>query len=396
MPSAQPASPQKPRVLEIISGFAVEGPLGGIERFGIELTRQLAQSNFHPILCGMWDYGTSFDTLWRDRLVAEGIEAFIAAPWNENAVYSSFVQAVRGMRRAVPGTVDIIHSHCQFGDGVALLLAGPLRAKALVRTVHNEREWPKRPMRRFFFTNGLFPVSFQAEIGVSRQVVKNLDSRPLARLMGRQGVYLPNALDFDRFANLQVDRAAKRRELGIPSHGPLVGSIGRLTPQKGYHVLLQSIPHILQQIPDAHFLIVGDGELADSLKQQVQNMRIADRVTFTGPRSDIEAILGSLDLFVSSSLWEGLPTVILESIAARVPVVGTQVSGTTELIQNGESGLLVEAEKPEALAKAIVDTLQDPVVARERAERAITHISARYAITAISEAHQGLYQRLLD
>ena len=189
---------------------------------------------------------------------------------------------------------------------------------------------------------------------------------------------------------------AKRSELGIPIHGPLVGSIGRLTPQKGYHVLLQAIPHVLQQVPDAHFIIVGDGELADSLDQQAHNMGITDRVTFTGPRSDIEAILSSLDLFVSSSLWEGLPTVILESIAARVPVVGTQVSGTTELIQNGESGLLVEAEKPEALAKAIVATLRDPIAARDRAERAINHTSARYTITAISKAHQGLYQQLLD
>ena len=395
MPSAPPASPQKPRVLEIISGFAVEGPLGGIERFGIELTRQLARREIHPILCGMWDYGTPFDRSWRDRLVAEGIEAFIAAPWEEDAVYSSFVQAVRGMRRAVPGTVDIIHSHCQFGDGVALLLAGPLRAKALVRTVHNEREWPKRPLRRLLFTNGLFPALFQAELGVSRQVVKNLDRRPIARLLGRRGEYLPNALDFSRFTDLRVDKMAKRRELGIPVQGPLVGSVGRLTHQKGYDVLIRSIPEVLRQIPDAHFVIVGSGELDAILRGQAQDAGIADRVTFAGSRSDVEAILGTLDLFVSSSLWEGLPTVILESIAAKTPVVGTQVSGTTELIRDGESGLLVEADNPQALAGAIVTSLQNPVQAKAQAESAFNYAFQHYSITAVTDAHESLYRRLL-
>lgn len=384
-----------PRVLEIISGFAVEGPLGGIERFGIELTRQLVQRQIHPVLCGMWDYATPFDPLWRDRLVAEGIVAFIAAPWDEGAVYTSFVRAIQGMRRAVSDPVDIIHSHCQFGDMAALLLARPLGASALVRTVHNEREWPKRPLRRLLFTNGLFPALFQAELGVSRQVVKNLDSRPVARHLRRQGVYLPNALDFDRFTESRVDKAAKRQELGIPSHGPLVGSIGRLAAQKGYEVLLRAIPEVVHRIPDVHFVIVGSGELAESLRRQAQDMGVADRVTFAGSRSDIEAILGTLDLFVSSSLWEGLPTVILESIAARTPVVATQVSGTTELIRDGESGLLVEPGNPQALAGAVVTILQTPSIAKAYTEHAYIHAIERFSISAVSDAHADLYRRLL-
>ena len=173
------------------------------------------------------------------------------------------------------------------------------------------------------------------------------------------------------------------------------GSIGRLTVQKGYSVLIQAIPGILAQVPDAHFVIVGSGELDDSLQRQAQDAGIADRITFTGSRSDVEAILGTLDLFVSSSLWEGLPTVILESIAARLPVVGTQVSGTTELIRDGESGLLVEAGNPDALAGAVVEALQDPATGELRAERALAHTAARFAITAVADAHADLYRRLL-
>jgi glycosyltransferase involved in cell wall biosynthesis len=232
-------------------------------------------------------------------------------------------------------------------------------------------------------------------LGVSRKVVENLDDRIVSRLLGRHGVYIPNALDFERFVRDGTDKAAKRLELGIPAQGPLVGSIGRLTAQKGYHLFLQAIPGVLQNIPDAHFVLVGSGEMDDPLRRQAEESGIADHVTFAGSRSDIEDIFGTLDLFVSSSLWEGLPTVILESIAAGVPVVGTLVSGTIELIQNGESGLLVEAGNPEALATAIVTALQDPVTTRNRAERAFTYISSRYAISAVTDEYEELYQRLL-
>jgi glycosyltransferase involved in cell wall biosynthesis len=390
----RPAVP--PRILEIISGFAVEGPLGGIERFGIELTRQLVRRDAHPILCGMWDYGTSYESSWVDRLTNEGIEAFIAATWDETAVYPSFLQAVRGMARSVKKPVDIIHSHCQFGDMAALLLARPLGAKVLIRTVHNEREWPKRPHRRWLLTNGLFPVLFRAELGVSQQVVTNLDRRPLARLLKRRGIYLPNALDFGRFEQLTVDRMAKRRELGVPIHAPVVGSIGRLTRQKGYDVLLDAVPYVAADIADVHFVIVGSGEDETMLRDRARALGIQDRVTFTGSRSDIEAVLGSFDLFVSSSLWEGLPTVILESMAARVPVVGTRVSGTTELIHHKESGLLVEAGNPPALAEGIVMALQDPVQARQRAQRAYLSSKKRFSISAVADAHLKLYQEKLS
>ncbi len=367
------------RVLQIIAGFALEGPLGGIERFGIELARVLAHDlahgngsrNFEPILCGLWDFHTPFDQVWCGRLNSEGIQAFIAAPKDDRSPYFNYVHLLQGILRGVSKPVDIIHSHSEFGDVAAMVLKHRLGAKALVRTVHNEREWGKRPLRRLLLPNLLYPFVFDAELGVAQRVVDNLDQRWVARSLGRKATRMYNALNFERFAKLQVDKAAKRASLGLPPHGPLIGTVGRLTLQKGYHILLEAVPTILRHYPDAHFLIVGTGDLATALQEQAQRSGLENQVHFTGARSDVEELFAIFDLFVSSSLWEGLPTVILESMAAGVAVVATRVSGSTELVNEGVTGRLVQPGDPMALATGIVEMLNHhnqstPMIAQAR------------------------------
>ena len=252
------------RVLELINGFAVEGPLGGIERFGIELVRALDHTRVEPTLCGLWRFGTPYEESHVEQLCDREIRAFFAADWDEAHPYRSFLRAWRGMRHQLAQQrFDIIHSHCQFGDGLAILLARQLHAHALVRTVHNEREWPKRPGRRLFLTNFLYPLVFRQEFGVSRQVAGNLTARPVARLLRRRGQCMHNAVNLERFSSPKPQniRQIVRRALGLPPQAILIGSIGRLTQQKGYSVLLESASTVLKEIPDAHIVIVGEGEL---------------------------------------------------------------------------------------------------------------------------------------
>jgi glycosyltransferase involved in cell wall biosynthesis len=389
---------EKIRVLEIIHGLAVEGPLGGIERFGVELVRAMDQTQIEPILCGLWRYHTPHEERRVAQLQAQGIQAFMAADWDEAHPYRGFLRAWRGTLRHLAGQrVDLIHSHCQFGDGIALLAARPLRARAALRTVHNEREWPRRPARHLFLTNLLYPLLFHLEIGISRQVTSNLDQRLLARLLGQQGLCLHNAIDLERFSKPpdQTARENKRRELGLPARAPVVGTVGRLSLQKGYSILLESAKLVLGEIPSARFLIIGEGELAAELEDQVQQLGISHAVNLTGPRDDVEEVLAIMDLFASSSLWEGLPTVILESMAARVPVVATDVSGTRELVQDGVTGLMVAPGDPHALARAIVALLRDREGARAMVEAACERVQG-FSIRRVAEQHVEVYQRLLE
>jgi len=385
----------KIRVLQLLSGLAVEGPLGGVARFGIELSRALDPAQFAVTLCGLWDYHTGYEARWQQQLTAEGIPTFVAAPWQEQQPYQSCVAALRGAQRQLTGQFDLIHSHGEFADLAALALRQRVGANALVRTVHNEREWSKRPLFGALFTHLLYPFTFTRELGVAQTVVDNLNRRPLATIAGRPAHLFHNALNVTRFQQ-PTGQPLTRAELGLPTNAYLIGSVGRLRPQKGYPILLAAVAQVRQTLPHAHFVLIGDGELRPQLEAQVQQLGIADAVTFLGPRHDVEQLYGLLDLFVSSSLWEGLPTVILEAMAAGCPVVATAVAGSRDLVAHGERGLLAPPNDPTALAAALVQQAQTPATAQQMAQQAGHFVREHFSITAVARQHETLYAKLLQ
>src|SRR5690606_1088300 len=142
------------------------------------------------------------------------------------------------------------------------------------------------------------------------------------RLLRKRAVLCYNAVNLDRFATPISSEAvaAYRLSLGIPPGARLIGSVGRLETQKGYAVLIDAMPSVTAAHPDVHLVIAGEGSLADRLRARAAQSPAAAHIHLVGAQPAIERLYGVIDLFVSSSLWEGLPTVILESIAAGVPV----------------------------------------------------------------------------
>ena len=383
------------RVLQLFKGYAVEGPLGGIERFGIELCRELNQiAHVEPIACGLWAYGTPYEHNWLDLLLEEGIQAFTAAEWDEAHPYRGFREALAGLKAKLRGQqVDIIHSHSQFADIAALMMKRSLKAKAVIRTVHNELEWARRPLRRLILTNWLYPWLFAREAGVSQQVVANLNRRPGARFKHSQALCIYNSINLRRFEGRQVDRIAKKNELGLPAEAIVIGSVGRLSQQKGYSFLIQAAAQVCQQKPEARFVIAGGGELAADLAAQIDHLKLGNQVLLTGPRRDIEELYGIMDLFVLPSLWEGLPTVILESFASNVPVIATDVSGSRELIKSGHNGVLVSPKDVDALVEAILTVLSQPALALTMSKNAKAQIET-FTIPYVAKQYTDLYRRL--
>lgn len=385
------------RVLEICSGFAVEGPLGGIERYTMELARALLPHGVEPAVCGMWAYGTPTEGAWQATLTEAGIASFVPAPWDEARPTASFVACWRGSRARLRGQrFDVLHSHCQFGDALAVLLAPTVRARALVRTVHNEREWARRPLRRLLFTDTLAPLLFRRELGVAQQVVDNLDRRPGARLLRKKALVSSAVVNLGRFETPHSTEAvaARRAALGVPADALLIGSVGRLEPQKGYRYLIEAMPEVVERIPRAHLVLAGGGSEAAALAALATASPVAAHIHLAGPQGQIEELYACLDLFASSSLWEGMPAVLMESLASGVPVVATRVSGSVELVRDGETGWLVPPEDSRALARAIIEALSQPE--RGRATVAAAQpLLARYDIRHAAAEHAALYRRLV-
>ena len=381
------------RVVQIIYSFAVAATGGGAARFGIELGRRLDPRRFETAICGLWNLQTSLEQEQMRQLDAAGIKAYVAADWEGSQPVHSFQRACQGIRKALAERpAQIVHSHSEFGDVAALALKMVPESPLIVRTVHNGHryEWRKRPWRRHLFTNTLFPLAFAAEIGVNPGIADRLNRRKVARLLGRQAIYVPNAIDLSRITGIEVDVGAKRRALGVPPGACVVGTVGRLVEGKGYESLLEAAEIVLKELPEACFLLIGEGELGDLLREHVRQSGISDRVILTGPRSDIEELLASLDLYVSPSLWEGLSTAILESMASRVPVIATDIPGNRAIIADQVNGWLVPTSDPKALAKAVIGALLEPSLCSQYAERAWDTVQ-RFSIDTVVGEHEQLY-----
>jgi glycosyltransferase involved in cell wall biosynthesis len=185
-----------------------------------------------------------------------------------------------------------------------------------------------------------------------------------------------------------------RRELGLPAEAPVVGSIARLSAQKGHRYLLDAAARVLARRPDARFLIVGDGDQMALLRAQAQGLGIAPSVVFAGHRADIRALLGALDVFCISSTYEGTPLALFEAMAAGKAIVSTAVDGCREVLEDASTGLLVPPRDPDALASALLRCLEDPGLRASLAARA-REASARYDIAACVARMQDLYDEVL-
>ena len=187
------------------------------------------------------------------------------------------------------------------------------------------------------------------------------------------------------------DSQALRREFNIPSGAPLVGSLGRLTRQKGYDVLLEAIAHMAQ--PDVHVLIAGSGEALPGLQAQAERLNLSEQVHFAGYRQDAPDVLHALDVYVQPSRFEGMPNAVLEAMAAGCPIVASGVDGHRELIQDGINGWLVPPEDSQSLAKALVAALSNPEDARRRGQAAKSKVENEYCLVNMINAWNNVLMR---
>lgn len=189
-----------------------------------------------------------------------------------------------------------------------------------------------------------------------------------------------NGIDTDRF-RAQGHAEALRESFGIPAGAPVVGTVGRLNEVKCQDLLIRSFRRVLDRVPDAHLLLVGDGPMRPSLHALVEELRLGDRVHFAGYQAAPDRYMQVMDVFALPSRAEGLPLAILEAWAAGLPVVATRVGGVPGLVEDGRTGLLINPGDGEALTAAIGRLIDDTELARRVGgagrERAITDFDTR-------------------
>ncbi len=236
-----------------------------------------------------------------------------------------------------------------------------------------------RPVRgqQSAFAGGTIPRSLPADLV--------LTSSRVAAGRHRRGHAIHPGIDVAAFAGAAAHRDAVRSSWGITPEQPLVGIVGRLQPWKGQHVFLRAAAQVLQSVPDARFAIIGDaiGGFSTNYPGQLRTLAvelgIQDRIVFAGQRRDVADVLGALDVFVHASTAEPFGIVIVEALAAGVPVVATRGGGVPEIITDASDGFLVPPGDDRAMAERVITLLQDAglrgrfvAAGRARAERDFT------------------------
>jgi glycosyltransferase involved in cell wall biosynthesis len=287
---------------------------------------------------------------------------------------------------------DIVHTHSSKAGFVGRLAARLAGVRRIFYTPHGH-----------IFHGYHGPLITRMLVGLERfaarfteRIVVLTDAEAeqhLAVGVGRreQFVTIPSGVDLAEVRS-QARRAPHiRYELGLSATTPLIGSVARLVPVKGLRYLITAMPEILRRCPDAHLILAGDGDQRPGLEALSRDLAVADRVHFLGFRRDAVAVTGALDVFALPSLNEGQGRVLVTAMALGVPIVATKVGGVPEVIQDHRQGLLVPAEDPGALSRAITTILTDQELATVLGMAGRTR-AARFSSEIMLRRHADVYR----
>jgi len=385
--------PNQLSLLQVIKGLDIGGYNGGSEKFGLELSQHLAKEGVQVYLLAFQQHHTPTERRYHDILNEKGVEIL----YGPQSITGGMIPYLRDISAfCKEKQIKIIHSHFQVGSLVSTYLRISKAVPIAIRTAHISQEWGRGLipwLARRIFTDWIFPILLDAEVGVSDAIRTQLERHPGSWLMKKKPSRIYNGLPetfFDEVRNSDTVAA-------LPASGTgdfIIGSIGRLTRRKGYRYLLAAIHEVSPEIPQLRVWLIGDGEERSWLEREAQRLGIEQKVLFLGQRSDVIQLIKQMDVFVLPSLDEGLPTAILESMACKVPVIATDIPGTREIVTSGFNGWLIPPKDIRALGGAIIETYQLPELREAYAKNAVQQLDT-FSIRSITRQYLDLYTHLL-
>lgn len=318
------------------------------------------------------------------RRAAEGLDVIPLAPRTEMDLGAAW-KLSRVLRRLRPDIVHAHEAHAVAMGALALSLGSPEPRPRLVTSrrvdFHLKKNafsrWKYRQVDCFLCASSMIQ-SMLVNDGVPRE-------RTAVVYSGIDASHVAAAPPLNVHA-----------EFWLPTHAPVIGNVAALVPHKGQRYLIDAAPLVIREIPDARFVIVGQGELESALQKQIRDHRLERHVILAGFRPDVLSLHKGFDVFVMSSVTEGLGTSLLDAMASARPIVATRTGGIPEVVEDGETGLLVPPRNPQALAHAIVRLLRDEPLRQRMAAAGLVRVRAHFSADRMVQQTLDVYARLVD
>jgi len=355
--------------------------IGGAERELLLILSELPSLGYQPVVACPAQ-GPLVQELDRRKIEHHAIAM---PPWRKLLAYPKRASAVRVLREVIMTKRPLVlHVNDIWWVPQTLRAVAGFRIP-IVAHVRQEIDPPK--VRRYELNelDKVFPVS--------RQIQRSLEA---GGVLPERLRVIYSGLDTSAVP-VQADGHQIRHEFGIPVDVPLIGTVGNLFPRKGYEVMLRALPTILKSLPELHYLVVGGGNAAyeTRLRSLVKELGVANRVHFAGFQDPVYSYLAAIDLYVHPALTEGFGIAVLEAMAMRKPVVATATGGLPEIVQDGETGIVVLPGDPDALAQSVSELLQDSARCRQLGEAGRTRVATHFTVESMMDQLVSGYGTLL-
>lgn len=363
-------APDQPKTVLFLIGTLT---VGGAEQVLIDTALGLDRKRYRPVVCSL-SGPAEFD----HKLAGTGVKHILLhkKPGFSPGILLPLLRVLR------EENVEILHSHLftgNFWGRLAGLLHGTSR---VFTTEHSLDAWKGRG--RLLLDLWMAPMA-RAVICVSDSVrdfyVRDVGIDPKRIAVIHNGISPPASTP-----------SRSRADLGLPATGPLVGTVGRMTPAKDYATWLRAFLLLCSRRPDVHGVIVGDGECRGDIERMTEELQLRDRLTLLGHRDDIHGIYPLFDVFMLASLREGFPIAVLESMWHGVPVAATDVGGMREIVKDEGLGCIAPPQNPAALAAATERLLDDSALRENIARRGRALVRAEFTVDAMVRKIQTLYE----
>jgi sugar transferase (PEP-CTERM/EpsH1 system associated) len=363
---------KKINVLHLIQGLEI----GGLEIMVVNLLERLDRSRYRPSIC-------CYDSLGSlsQGLPEKGIGVHLLKRRHGIDYFYPFKLA-KYLRKS---KIKILHLH----NPTALFygtLAGKIAGTTCIIYTEHGRDFSsssKVKIANSLLCRMVDKIVVVAECG-KRYLVEHegVDEKKIIKIY--------NGIDSKKFGTIQ-EVTLIRRELGITDNQSVIGIVARLDPIKNHACLIRAMKIIVTSLPGSLLILIGDGSLRTELENLTADLGLQDLIKFLGARSDIPELLSILDVFVLSSVNEGLSLTLIEACAAGKPIVATNVGGNAEIVEHEGNGLLVPSDQPEALAKAVLEILTDKTKARLMGEFGRKKFEKEFTLDIMVKRYEALY-----